>query len=56
MKKQTIKQYEKLITIYNSWWDSMPSEMQKEIREFYGEMNEKDKEIIRGNKNETVQS
>ena len=39
--KMTIKQYEKLITIYDSWWDSMPSEMQKEIREFYGEINEK---------------
>tara|TARA_R100000734_G_C3262954_1_gene61097 strand:+ start:220 stop:366 length:147 start_codon:yes stop_codon:yes gene_type:complete len=39
-----IKQYEKLRTIYDSWWDSMPSEMQKEIREFYGEINEKDKD------------
>jgi len=37
MKKivMDIKQYEELIRLYDSWWDSMPSEMQKEIREFY---------------------
>ena len=29
------KQYEELIKLYDSWWDSMPPEMQKEIREFY---------------------
>ena len=37
-----IKQYEELINIYDSWWDSMPREMQIEIRKFYGETTEKD--------------
>ena len=32
-----IKQYEELINLYDSWWDSMPREMQIEIRKFYGE-------------------
>tara|TARA_R100001594_G_scaffold142701_1_gene189858 strand:- start:167 stop:349 length:183 start_codon:yes stop_codon:yes gene_type:complete len=32
-----IKQYKELINLYDSWWDSMPREMQKEIRKFYGE-------------------
>ena len=26
-----------LINLYDSWWDSMPREMQIEIRKFYGE-------------------
>ena len=29
-------------SIVMSWWDSMPREMQIEIRKFYGETNEKD--------------
>ena len=37
-----IKQYKELINLYDSWWDSMPREMQIEIRKFYGETNEKD--------------
>ena len=41
-----IKQYKELINLYDSWWDSMPREMQKEIRKFYEETTEKDKEEI----------
>ncbi len=37
-----IKQYEELIMLYDSWWDSLPREMQIEIRKFYGETTEKD--------------
>tara|TARA_R100001594_G_scaffold34061_1_gene62898 strand:+ start:394 stop:696 length:303 start_codon:yes stop_codon:yes gene_type:complete len=29
-------------SIVMSWWDSMPQEMQIEIRKFHGETNEKD--------------
>ena len=31
-----------LIMLYDSWWDSLPREMQIEIRKFYGETTEKD--------------
>ena len=36
MKKivMDIKQYEELIRLYDSWWDSMPSEMQKKLENF----------------------
>ena len=39
-----IKQYEELINLYDSWWDSLPREMQIEIRKFYGETTEKDED------------
>ena len=30
-----IKDYKKLENLLHSWWDSLPDEMQQEIREFY---------------------
>ena len=47
-----IKQYEELISLYDSWWDSMPREMQIEIRKFYGETNEKDDDYYKEEINE----
>ena len=41
-RNMNIKQYEELIMLYDSWWDSLPREMQIEIRKFYGETTEKD--------------
>ena len=31
----SIEEYQKLESILNSWWDSLPEEMQQELREFY---------------------
>ena len=29
------EQYQKLESILMSWWDSLPEEMQKELKDFY---------------------
>ena len=34
------KQSEKLEAIVNSYWDSLPEEMQNELRNFYEEVND----------------
>ena len=36
-----IKQYQKLESILMSWWDSLPKEMQEELRKFYKKYEEK---------------
>ena len=35
VKDISIDRYQKLESILMSWWDSLPKEMQQELREFY---------------------